>query len=265
MFSEVRNQKPTAMKKVLLSIIACALSTLIFAQSAAELISQGETLEKQRNESAALFKYKKAVTAEPNNFKAICKVSWLSSRVGFRVNDVNKKREYFESGMKHAEKAMALKPNSGEAHYLMAVSYGRMAQISSAKKRVAMLTDIKDHGTKCVQLDPKHAGGYFVLGRLNYRVANLNTAEKAAANIIFGGTPKGLTNEKAVAFYKKALSLKPTYILYWKDLALGYVKVKQKANAISALKKAIALPVQTEDDPGYKISCKAMLNKLEGK
>ena len=251
------------MKRLTLTLSALLISVVIFAQSAAEYMAQGAALEKQMNESAALFKYKKALQLEPNNFDALVKASWLSARVGYRVADVNKKREYFEQGMEYAKKALSINENDAEAHYVMSISYGRMAQISSAKERVAMLTDIQNHGKKTVQLNPSHAGGYYVLGRLNLRVANLSTAEKAAANIIFGGVPKGMSNEKAIAFFKKAISLRPDYILYWTDLATAYAKVNEYDKAKAACQKALSLPVLTEDDPGYKLRCKSMLNKLQ--
>ncbi len=247
----------------LMIAVLCLSVISVQSQSFAELMSQGELLEKNMKETQALFKYKQALKMNPESFKANYKVSWLSSRVGFRVTDMSKKREYFETSKSTADKALALNKNSADAYFVKALAAGRMAQISGAKQRVAMLKDIKFNSEKCVTLDPKHAGGYHLLGRLNYRVSNLSAAEKTAANLILGGVPKGMSNENAVKFFEKSCSIRPDYILYWKDLALAYVKVKNKPKAIAALKKALSLPVKTEDDPGYKLSCKSMLNKLQ--
>ncbi len=254
------------MKTKILLIIAFVIyaGVSLQAQSVSQLLEEGAKLEKQMKESQALFKYKQALKLNPSNLTANIKVSWLSSRVGFRVADREKKKEYFAFGMKTAEKAVALKPNSAEAHYVKAVAHGRMAQISGAKKRVGMLDEIEKHAKKCIALNPKHAGGYYVMARMNFRVANKNSAERAAINLL-GGSAKQYTNENALAYYKKAVTLRPNYILYWRDLAVSYAKMKQKDKAIGACKKALALPIQTEDDPGYKLSCKSLLAKLQSK
>jgi regulator of microtubule dynamics protein 3 len=250
------------MKKYLLILFVMA-TVVANAQSVSELMAQGAKLEEERNESAALFKYKEALKQEPNNHKILCKVSWLSARIGFRVADVNKKREYYNAALEYAKKAEQIKSENAESHYVLALAYGRLAEISSPKERVTALKDIQTHASKCVQIDPNHAGGYHLLGRLNHRVANLSSAETAAANLLLGGVPKGMTNEKAVAYFKKAASLRPEYILYWKDLAVALADVGEKDACKAALKKAIDLPILTEDDPGYKLSCKSMLNNLQ--
>ena len=249
------------MKKITVMILSLLIMSSIYAQSAAELINQAKTLEKQRNETEALFKYKAALKLEPKNYEAIYGVTWLSGRVGYRLTDVNKKKEYFEEAMANAKIALDMKPNDADANYLMCFAYGRMAQISSSKQRVAMTKEIEIYGKKALAIDPDHVRANHAMGLLYYRLANLSAVEKAAANIVLGGLPSA-TTAQSVPYFVKAIKGDPTYILYRRDISFALIKLKQNDKAKEQLQKAVSLPVRTEDDPAYIMDCKALLSQL---
>ena len=116
-----------------------------------------------------------------------------------------------------------------------------------------------------IKYNPNHAGAWHVLGKWNYEVSNLNFAEKAAANTLFGGIPEGASVANAIDCYKKAIQLRPDYILYYLDLAIAYDNLQDDVNAIATLKAAVMLKLITEDDPTYMQQCKDMLMKLQSK
>ena len=249
------------MKNILISAVVVLLSVSVFAQSAATLVGQGKALEKQRKETEALFKYKAALKLEPNNYEALKGACWTAGRVGFRIADVTKKKTYFEQALTHGKKLYSMKPKDPDACYFYCFAIGRLAQISSSKQRVAYIKDIERLANEALAIDPNHARAHHALGILYYRVANLSAVEKAAANLVLGGLPKG-SNSMSLSHLIPAIKGDPNYILYRRDIAFTLLKLKQKDKAIIQLKKAISLPIQTEDDPGYIRTCKALLNKL---
>jgi tetratricopeptide (TPR) repeat protein len=189
----------------------------------------------------------------------------MYSRVGNRFTEADrvKKEDYFKKAKSYAEKAMVANPTDAEGQFVMGVAMGRMALISDAKGRVAASKDIKKYAEAAIRYNPNHAGAWDILGRWNIKVANLNFAEKAAANLLFGGVPEGASNENAIRCFNNALSHKPNYILYMYDLATAYYQMKNVTKAKELLNALIKLSPVTQDDPDVQKEAKMMLQTMK--
>jgi len=253
--------------KIFINIALILLTTAgtMSAQTVPELIATGLRLERQFKEEAALFKFKQANKMEPKNYQVLCKVSYLYSTVGFRLREVSKKKEYYRLCLSYAKKAYAIKPRDAESNYLLGLGSGRIGQISSAKVRVSMVYEIEKWAKKAIAIDPGHALANILLGRLNYRVANASQIELAAAKILFGGMPKGFSNENARALYMSAIRSEPANIIARRDLAYVYIKMKNYDKAKFYLRQALTFKPTYQDDYQYLASCKSMLAKLAKK
>ena len=207
-------------------------------------------------------KYLAALKIEPNNYVAVCQVSFLYSRIGNRQSDEAKQKEDFVNAKMYAAKALKLNANDAESNYVMAVAMGRMALISGTNDKVAASRDIKKYAVAALGYNPNHAGANYVLGRWHHEVTNLNFFERAAANVLFGGIPEA-SEEDALKYLSKAVSLRPDFILYYYDLAVTQNALGKKSEAIASLKKAISLKAQTEDDPANLTKCKSLLAELQ--
>ena len=139
---------------------------------------------------------------------------------------------------------------------------GRIALISGAHDKVAAARQIQHYAEKALKINPQLADAWYVMGVWNYNVANLNFIERAFANLFFGGLSDG-TIPNAIADYKKAIQFDPTYILYWKDLAVAYNDNDQKTDAIAALKTALSFKPRTADDPEHIKEAQELLKKLQ--
>ncbi len=245
-------------------IVICTVAASVSpaaAQSAADLVLQGDQLEKDRKEEAALAKYKDALKLEPTNLDALCGASFMCSRVGNRQTSKTLKEAYFKTAKIYAEGALKKNPGSAEANYVMAVAMGRLALISGSKDKVAASRDIYKYAQKAVQINPRYALAWNVLGKYNYEVSNLNFAEKGAANMLFGGLPPG-DLKTAIANYEKCKSLDPGFILNLLDLGKAYKQNDQKDKAKAVWQQAINTPVRTQDDPENIAECKKLLGSL---
>jgi len=245
---------------VTVCMVAAAASPAA-AQTAADLVRQADQLEKDRKEEAALAKYKEALKLEPTNLEALCGASFMCSRVGNREANKSMKEAYFKTAKIYAEGALKKNAANAEANYVMAVAMGRMALISGSKDKVAASRDIYKYAQKAVQIDPRYALAWHVLGKYNFEVSNLNFAEKGAANMLFGGLPSG-DIKTAIACYEKCKSLDPGFILNLLDLAKAYKQNDQKDKAKAVLQQGINTPVRTQDDPANIAECKKMLSSL---
>jgi len=227
------------------------------------LIAEAKSLDAGANEEGALQKFLQVLQLDPNNYEATWNTSLLYSKIGNRVTNSGKKRDQdFLDAKQYAEKALKLNPNDAESNYVMAAALGRMALISGPKEKVAASRDIKKYAELAIQFNPNHAGAWYVLGKWNYEVANLDWAEKTAANLLFGGVPEG-TLDEAIKDYIKAIKLDPDHILYYLDLAQALDQKKFYDEEIRVLNQALALKPKTEDDPVYVARCKELLNQVK--
>lgn len=251
------------MKKTLfLFLFGSILLIKGYSQDISEELKKAQKLTYQWKEEEALQVYKKILIKDELNYEALTKASFLLSRCGNRKSSKEEKIKYFAMAKRFAEYALKQKPNASEPNYLMALALGRYAQNKSAKQRVAMSKEIRKYAEKAIQINPKHAGAWFLLGKWHFKVANLNFAERAAANLLFGGAPKGASNSEAIKCMKKAIELRPKYTLYYYDLAVVYEDIGEDDNARKYLKKAIELPNGQIDDYSIKKKCKALLDDL---
>ena len=245
---------------LLLLLLVCQ-TLLSEAQDVAYLVKEGEELEKSQKENEALQKYLEALKLAPNDITALINASELYSVFGNREKEKKSKLDYYTAAKTYAESALKVNAANADANYVMAMSLGRMAMISSGKEKVNFVRDIKKYADEAIKINPSHAYAIHILGKWHYEVSNLNMAEKAALKVIYGGLPAS-SMQMAITNYEKARSLDPWFVLNYLELAKAYKENGQSDKAIEALTKMQKLPPKTKDDPGYKAEGKKLLESL---
>lgn len=228
-----------------------------------ELMARADSLRDHYKETEALNQYLKVLQVDSTNFRALWSAGFLYTRVGNRLSDRDRKIAYFRKAEILARKALKIDSTNAYSNWTMSVVFGRMAMVSDAKKRIALSRYIKYYAQKALSYDPRLAGAWYVLGKWNYRVANLSFAERMAARLLYGGVPSGASNQKAIEDYKKAIDFDGDKLLYWLDLATVYRKTGDKTNEKAALQQLLKLPVKSPDDPGYAARAREMLQAMD--
>lgn len=95
-------------------------------QTAEELFLTGQTLENERDYSAALEKYLKALEKEPDHLRALCRVAELYGRRG----------EYHRA-IDYARKALEISMYDPEANYVYGLIARRLNQLAEAKETLS--------------------------------------------------------------------------------------------------------------------------------
>lgn len=227
------------------------------------LEERADSLFNRHQEKEALQVYKEIVNTNPSNFTALWRSSLLYSRVGNRLESEDEQREYFTKAKDLAERALQRDSTDAESNFAMAVAMGRMALISGARDRVAASREIKRYADLALKYDPRHAGAWHVLGRWNFKIANLSFVERLAANTLFGGIPGDASNEKAAEYIEKAINLDDKFMLYHYDLATVYREMGQTQKAINTCRTVMNMTPSFPDDPGLQDQCRDLLEDLE--
>jgi tetratricopeptide (TPR) repeat protein len=254
------------MEKIILVVIlaTCCCGSLMAQQpTISQLEQRADSLYEQFDEQNALEAYLKILEKRPDNHEALWKTSFLYSRVGYRLEDEDKREEYYNRAIELAERAIEVDSTHTQSHFVKAVALGRKALISGARERVEVAKAIKEHVDQAIKADSTNAGAWHVLGRWHFELANLNFFERLAANALYGGVPGNASNEKAEEAIEKAIELNPKYPLYYYDLATVYDKTGREEQATSICKEALSLEPVGPDDEQFKDRCRELIRELQ--
>lgn len=246
-----------------LTLITLLLPAFSFAQQAStEIENRADSLFDNNKEEQALVLYEKVLEEKPEHYKALWRSSLLSSRIGNRMEEDGEQEEYYNKAIDLAERSLKVDSTDTQSNYVMAVAMGRKALISGARDRVAASRSIKKYADRALEYDSTNAGGWHVLGRWHFKVANLSWIERTAANTLFGGIPGEASNKKAAEYIEKAIDLNEDYLLYYYDLATVYDELGEDEAAIETCITAIQKPSVLPDDDEVKKQCQQLIQDL---
>lgn len=252
------------LKSISICVFLLIIPLILSAQpDISNLEKQADSLYQQYNEEQALELYHQVLQDEPNHYIALWRTSLLYSRIGNRLSDEDEQEEYYNRAIDFAERALKVDSTDVQSNFVMSVAMGRKALISGARERVAASRDIKKYVDRALEYDSTHAGSWHVLGRWNFKIANLNWIERTAANTLFGGIPGDASNEKAAEQIEKAIELDDEYVLYYYDLATVYEEMDRDQEAIEICQQALELPNLTPDDEQIKEDCRQLIDDLQ--
>lgn len=226
---------------------------------AEELIKEANLLFQQYKDREALEKYQMVLLQQPTNCEALYKTSLLNTRMGLRYADETEKLIYLTEAKSYAEMALAANEDLADSHYAFALAVHHLSIVSGPRERILNIRLVKGHLEEALRKNPFHAGAWQLLGRWYYKVANFNFLETTAAELLINGVPRGATNEKALEAIHKSITYDPQNISGYYDLAVIYLEMKQKEQAVAVLQDALSLKLFTSEDLEISRRCKALL------
>ncbi|PRY11950.1 tetratricopeptide repeat protein [Pontibacter ummariensis] len=227
-----------------------------------QLLQRAEQLLNNYKDIEALVLYEEVLAESPDNYEALCKASFLHSRIGDRYQDETRKIEHFSKARQYAVQAYELSPHDAESNYVMALAMASEAMVSGPRQRLVDINEVKRFADAALACNSEHAGAWHILGRWYFKMANLNFAEKAASKLLFGGVNKA-TNQEAADAIEKAIAYNPNNIRYYYDLACIYEEMKEKEACISTLQKALTVNLETKDELELSRRCNIMLQEQQ--
>lgn len=245
-----------------LAVIFLFLGISLRAQDVNTLLQQARDLEKNHQEVQALAVYQKILKTDAHQLEALIRSSELCSLVGNRFNKKEQKLTYFKAAQTYAQRALQVQPRSAEAHFVMAVAMGRLALLESGKAKVQAVNDIKRYAETSISLDPSNFKSYHVLGKWHYEVSRLNSFERTAIKMFFGGMPAS-SFDLSIQYYSKSLQLAPDFNLNYLELAKAYHANHQNDKAIPLLQKLATLPLSMSDDERIRAEGKKLLKEIQ--
>jgi tetratricopeptide (TPR) repeat protein len=208
----------------------------------------------------ALSKYREALLRDSTNLDALWNASYLASVLGAR--DTVHRSPLLDLGRHLAEKAIQQWPDHPESHFALAVSIAMDMGHMSVKQKVAASRAMRSEIARTLELDPRHAGAWFLLGRWQYAYATLGTLERVVAKAFLGGIPAEATLANAEKSFRTAIQIRPEEPLFHLDLGRTLVAEKRNEEAKAVLRRGLSLSPQSGDDPRNLAKIKALLDKI---
>ncbi|CUS76832.1 Tetratricopeptide repeat-containing protein [Candidatus Kryptonium thompsonii] len=257
------------MKHFFSFLIALAiLSKLAIAQSNEkfnQLIAEGdEYSEKKFDNYKALEKYLEAYKINPRDYNVLWKLSKVYVDIGEHLptrtkEEKQKQLEMYEKAREYAELAIQVNPNGSMGYTRRAIALGRIALFKGVWESIDLVKKVKEDCEKAIQLDPNNSVAYYVLGRTHAKLCEKPKLFRAPLGL-------GWANyDDAIKNFEKAISLRPTFIMYRLDAAKAYIEVKNYKKAKEHLAKIAELPTEDEDDPQFRAEAKELLEKIKDK
>lgn len=247
---------------LLLMYILLLPALAVRGQDVSLLMKEAEQLETSLRDNEALKKYLQVLALQPNNINALCKASELSNIIGRRQPTREKQRDYYNTALEYAKRAIKINPRHSEANFAMALAMGRLAQTAGGEKRIDAVREIKTFAERSIQYDPENFKGYHVLGKWHLEVSSLNSIEKWLVKVTYGGLPPASVDD-AIRFYEKSKQLNPAFLLNYLELAKAFKEKDEVQKSIGLLQTMMSLPSVTTDDNRIKNEGRKLLNELK--
>ena len=248
------------------SLVVAALAGMAFpviaAEEPAEDLARAEAFYANGQLTNARAALLEIVAAEPGRFRALYRLSRVESELGEDASGEDQ-RQLVAAAVEHARAAVQTAPDSAQGHLALAVALGRQALHEGAKTRLALSREVKAEVDRALAIDPGLGRAYHVRAAWNRKLASLSFIERAAANTVLGGVPRGASMDNAVRDFQKAVELEPDYVNHRLELGRTFMQLKRRAEAREQLERAIALPpTSSPRDTRYQQEARELLRKL---
>ncbi|MEP6585113.1 MAG: tetratricopeptide repeat protein [Candidatus Udaeobacter sp.] len=231
------------------------------ADSADDLVARGKAFEQKFQANDALPLYLAAEKLEPKNPELLVRIArqyrWL-------MTDAPAKEEKLRLGhiaLDYSMRAAVCGPKDCDAQLAPAITLGKMLPYLPTKEQVAASPRIKESVDKALTVDSHNDTAWHVLGRWNRGLAEVSSAKRLVAGVIYGQLPKG-SYEEAERAMKKAIALNPNRLMHYIELGRIYAQMGRKEEAREFINKGLAMPDTEKDDPETKQRGRETLAKL---
>ena len=228
------------------------LSSVAGAQTAAEHVAIGDR-EREMNPTSALAHYQAALKTEPTDFDALTKAAYAAIETGQAQSEKEQQRTFYKQAEDLARRAIAIRPNAADGHFVLATALGRTAQTLGARDRVRYAADVRAQALEALKYEPRHAGALHVMGMWNAEVMRLSGITRFMAKNFLGGQVFASANwNDAQRYLEQAVQIEPQRITHRIDLAEVYLDRGDKVKAREQLDAIAAAPARELNDTNYK-------------
>ena len=236
-------------------------SAALRAETADQLVQQGDFYYAKLEASEALKFYLPAEKLEPNNVHLLVRISREYRHL---MSDAARPVEKLRLGgiaVDYAKRAVVVGPNDPEAQLAVAISYGKLQPYEGYREKFDSVYIIKAATDKVIELDPHNDLAWHILGCWHKGLADVDAIHRALAQVTFGRLPDSTYQEAATCF-EKAIQLNPNRLMHYIELGRVYAQMGRTEEARQFITKGLSMQDTEKDDPETKRQGRELLAKL---
>lgn len=238
---------------VVASLAALVLSaTALRAQGAVDHIALGDRDHAAMNVAGSLAHYEAAVAADSNDYVALWKAAHEAVDLG-EFSPKEQRTALYQRAELLARRAVQVRPDDAEGHYVLSRALGRTAQTLGAREKVKYATAVRQAAMEALRLNPKHDGAMHVMGVWNAEIMRLSGFSRMMAKNLLGGKVFGEASwDNAQRWMEQTVSLRPDRLTHHLDLARVYRDRDMKDRARASYQAVIDGKATEANDRHYK-------------
>ena len=182
------------------------------------------------------------------NCEQLCRVTKYYCDLMHLPGSEARQTELAERALGTALRAVQADSGSATAHLCVAVCYAKNFPYAPTARKVIWSRAIKTECETAIALDPRQDVGYYLLGRWEFGVANMNIFVKGLVRLVYGGLPAA-SNAEAIKDFQKAIALAPGRIIHHFQLGNVYAATGQSRLARGEWETCLKLrPIDGDDE-----------------
>jgi tetratricopeptide (TPR) repeat protein len=226
-------------------------------------VEQADSLFLDFQPATALAVLEAHLADEPNDYGAL----WRAARAGvvwaILEGDDDAKKGLLGRAGEHGEAAVAVRPTGTDGLYWTAAALGREALQHGPRSSTRLVQRVWELTRRLLEVDPEHAGGHNVLGKLNQEVMSLSGFERFIGRLLFRIDPlEEASWDKAVHHHEQAVASDPEVILFRMDLGATYMALERWEEARAQFEAALDIPPVYPVDPRFKDDVRRLMEEL---
>jgi tetratricopeptide (TPR) repeat protein len=211
------------------------------------MLLRADKLQDANRFNEALDILKEADRTNPDNPAILRRLSQVYSDLIDVTANAGLKKQYAQRALSNAKRAVQKAPDDAEAHLALSIAYGKITDYVDNKTKIEYSKYIKSEAEKAIELNPRLDDAYEILARWNFEMANLNPIERGFAQLFYGQLPPA-SRDKALEYFRKAISLAPNRIIHHAEYARALEQMGRANEAKAEWRKVLQLkPADTGD------------------
>lgn len=244
------------------TIMVEALFHDLAAQTASQLIGQGDAFHKQFDTYNAYKSYKSASETDSTNFEALWKMANELIEMGNELPKSPDQKTKYAEAESMARRAVQLNPNHSKGHLVLAMAIEKVALNETGGDRIRLLNRLHAEAEKGLAINPQEDGCHHLLGRWNRTITNIGWLSKTWLRIFSGSFPQA-SGEHAIDHFKKAISINANDLSHYLELGKTYVYMEKWNDAKEGFEKVMTLPIVTKSDRKWQRDANNYLELLK--
>ena len=242
------------------------LSSILCAQTLEMLLDEGDKYFKKFDDKKALIVYDKADDLFPENFEIKCRLSRSLVNIADLMPNKTDEQETeqlktYEKALANAEAAIKIAPNESNGYLRKAIANGKIALFKGVFSVSGIVNQVNDDLKKAISLGTGgkeiQAVAHYVLARTHAKVSEKWKPARSVLGLGWADI------DSAAVEYKRAISLKPNFTMFYVDYAVTLMKLEKYQMAKQMLEKAINAPVEDKSDKKRKEEAKSLMEEVK--